>query len=71
MPINWQVKFVELLDELDDTFEWRRSGCYVKFKDIHGRFMEDNLADYDRGHRIMSAKEIEDLTNAHNDSYSR
>jgi hypothetical protein len=51
MPIEWQEKFVELLDELDETYDWRpREGCYwVKLKDDKGRFSHAPLEDYRYG----------------------
>lgn len=67
MPEEWQEKFVALLEELDETFDWRRSGCWVKFKDVSGRFIEDELGDYERGRRILSAQEIADYTERHNE----
>ena len=71
MPNKWQKKFVELMDELDDTFEWRRSGCWVKFKDRKGRYMEDNLCDYERGRRILTQNEVAELNKQHEDKFSQ
>lgn len=53
MPIEWQERFVKCLEELDDTIEWRpNDGCYwVQLKDDKGRYMKDDLQDYERGRR--------------------
>lgn len=53
MPVEWQQRFVECLEELDDTFDWRpREGRYwVQLKDGRGRYVEDPLMDYERGRR--------------------
>lgn len=48
MPEKWQHKFVELLEELDETFEWRREGCEINFRLPSGRYAIDALADYQR-----------------------
>ena len=55
MPEPWQEKFVALLEEMDDCFDWRPSqGRYwVRLKDDRGKFLEDPLMDYDRGRRIV------------------
>lgn len=62
MPNEWQAKFVALLNELDDTLDWRPSeGCYyVQLRDGRGRYMADPLADYQRGRvRIDGKKELD------------
>ena len=48
MPGKWQIKFVELLDELDETYDWRpKSGRYwVRLKDGDGKYVSDPLMDY-------------------------
>ena len=69
MPEKWQEQFVKLLDELDGTFDWRRNGCWVKFKNRKGRFMTDNLGDYQRGRRILTAKQIKEIVKKHNEIY--
>lgn len=66
MPNKWQYKFVELLDELDNTFNWRRSGCWVKYRDSKGKFTIDELADYERGRRQLAPKEVNDIVERHN-----
>ena len=66
MPDEWQEKFVVLLEELEDTFEWRRDGCFVKFRDEKGRWAVDELGDYQRGRRILTPKEVKEITDRHN-----
>jgi hypothetical protein len=53
MPLEWQIRFVQCLEELDETIDWRpKSGRYwVKLKDDHGRYVEDEFMDYQRGRR--------------------
>lgn len=48
MPLEWQYKFTELLNELDDTIDWRPdSGRYwVRLKDGKGRYVHDPLMEY-------------------------
>lgn len=50
MPAEWQAKFVALLDELDDTFDWRpQTGRYwVHMKDGKGRFKHDPFMEHRR-----------------------
>lgn len=51
MPLEWQLKMKSLLEELDDTFDWRpKEGRYwVKLKDAKGRYCDAPLADYRYG----------------------
>lgn len=51
MPIEWQRKMAVLLDEMDNTFDWRPAeGRYwVRLKDDNGRFADAPLSDYRRG----------------------
>lgn len=51
MPIKWQRKMAVLLEEMDETFDWRPTeGRYwVKLKDSRGRFVDAPLNDYRRG----------------------
>lgn len=50
MPLEWQRRFVECLEQLDDAIDWRPAeGRYwVKLKDAKGRYKSDPLADYRR-----------------------
>ena len=53
MPPEWQRRFVECLEELDATIDWRPAdGRYwVELRDSKGRFQRDPLQDYERGRR--------------------
>lgn len=51
MPREWQRKFVLLMDELDETIDWRRSGVTISLRDEKGRYVHDDLVDYERGRR--------------------
>jgi len=57
MPDDWQEKFVALLEQMDDTIDWRpKEGRYwVRLKDDKGCFVRDPLMDYDRGRRKIAA----------------
>jgi len=48
MPDEWQGKMAALLEELDDTLDWRpKEGRYwVRLKDDNGRFAEDPYWNY-------------------------
>jgi hypothetical protein len=48
MSVEWQDKMVALLNELDDTFDWRpKEGRYwVQLKDRNGRYVRDPLQEY-------------------------
>jgi hypothetical protein len=51
MPAVWQTQMAALLQEMDDTFDWRPTeGRYwVKLRDRHGRFTDAPLDDYRHG----------------------
>ena len=51
MPIKWQKKMKELLEQMDATFDWRpEDGCYwVRLRDHKGRFLKAPLCDYRHG----------------------
>jgi len=55
MPVEWQRRFVECMQELDDTIDWRQN-YLVYLRDNKGRFMNDPLADYNRGRRRIPHK---------------
>jgi len=64
MPDKWQEKFVECLNELDETFDWRRDGIRVVFRNSKGRLIPsdlDEFSDYERGRRIISKEECKRL----------
>lgn len=48
MPMQWQLRFVRCLRELDETFEWRplegRYWCLLR--DARGRFTDDPWMQY-------------------------
>ena len=48
MPLEWQLQFVKLLEELDHSIDWRpKTGRYwVQLKDDKGRYVNDPLSDY-------------------------
>lgn len=53
MPLTWQRKFVDLIEELDALIAWRRNGICVEIRDEKGRKKHDDLADYGRGGRRL------------------
>lgn len=59
MPTEWQRNFVDLLKKLDGTINWRPDGktYWVQLKDNEtGEYCHDELADYQRGRRILPYK---------------
>lgn len=48
MPHEWQQKMSDLLDELDETYDWRpKEGRYwCRLKNDKGWFVEDPLMQY-------------------------
>lgn len=58
MPAEWQDKFVRLLDQLDNTIDWRpnKGRYWVMLKDGKGRYLHDPLMDYERGRRFVEKK---------------
>lgn len=56
MPDDWQNRFVECLDELDERYDWKPvTGRYwVRLKDDKGKFVHDPLMNYDRGRRYVA-----------------
>ena len=58
MPDEWQSEFVALLEELDETIDWRpKEGRYwVQLKGKKGRYVADPLMDYERGRRRLEHK---------------
>jgi hypothetical protein len=51
MPVEWQERLVQCLEELDETIDWRpQDGRYwVELRDAQGKFQADPLRDYGRG----------------------
>lgn len=59
MSLEWQEKFVSLLNEIGDTFDWMPEGktYWVQLRDNEtGRYCIDSLADYQRGRRRVIPK---------------
>lgn len=66
LPKEIQEDFVKVMDQIDAHCNWRRNGCWVKFRDEKGHFVHDELADYQRGRRILTPEEINEITEKHN-----
>jgi hypothetical protein len=51
MPLEWQQQMAQLLDEMDNTFDWRpEEGRYwVTLRDANGKFADAPLNDYRHG----------------------
>ena len=51
MPHDWQKNMVALLEEMDNTFDWRpKEGRYqVKLRDSQGKFTHAPLGNYRHG----------------------
>lgn len=64
MSDEWQAQFTTLLDELDETMDWRpQEGRYwVTLKDSKGRFAADPLQDYERGRRVVEPRCFDNLS---------
>lgn len=57
MPDEWQEKFVKLLEDAHEHFGDGIDDNYtVQLRDKKGRFIEDPLADYQRGRRIIPGR---------------
>ncbi len=57
MPIEWQARFCAAMDETHQRFpgwEPEDGQWFVYLKDRAGRFMRDDLADYERGARRLA-----------------
>jgi hypothetical protein len=61
MPIEWQKKMAALLQEMDDTFDWRPKGgrYWVQLRDSHGKYSETPLSNYRHGDIEYLRKPIE------------
>ena len=58
------------MEELDERYDWRRDGCFVKFRDSHGRWMEDQLGEY-RHPGWRTAEELAVIVERHNKRQER
>lgn len=70
MPAKWQHKFVGLLEVLDNTFDWRRSGIFVRLMDRDGFTLPDELGDYERGRRTLSPEDVKAIAERHEKRYN-
>jgi hypothetical protein len=59
-PINWQKKFIKLMDELDEMgYVCPLEGTYdVRVRDSKGRYVEDYYRDYERGRRFVEPRRV-------------
>ena len=55
MPSEWQERFTQCLEELDESIDWRPAeGRYwVQLKNDKGQFIHDPLQDYQKGRRRL------------------
>ena len=53
MPKEWQAKMAAMLDELDETFDWRpdHGRYWVQLKSAKGKIVHDELMEYRRPNR--------------------
>jgi hypothetical protein len=58
MPIEWQQRFVDCLNQLDDAIDWRpiEGRYWVELRDGKGRIAHDSLRDYERGRRKVEGR---------------
>ena len=61
MPLAWKNKLAALLNELDETIDWRpKDGRYwCRLRNSKGQIVIDPLADYQRGRRLLPHKTME------------
>ncbi len=46
MPVGWQMKFVELVNEIEETLDYGDTDYVVTKKGAKGRYNRDPLSDY-------------------------
>jgi len=46
MPIEWQHRFIAIVEELNNTLDWGGGPYSVRLRDKNGRFIKDPLRDY-------------------------
>ena len=52
MPVDWQKKLVELLNEAGRLYQCPEKGSYTVYvRDEEGKFIHDFFRDYERGRR--------------------
>lgn len=56
MPAEWQHKFAELIEEANERYGGYEMVYTVHKRDAKGRFVHDELADYQRGRRFIEPK---------------
>lgn len=56
MPAEWQHKFAELAEELADQYGGYAMDYTVQARDSKGRFVPDELRNYERGRRYVEPK---------------
>lgn len=57
MPTDWQKRFVQCLEELDELMDWRpKQGRYNVQLRNGNLYTKDPLMDYERGRRIVPLK---------------
>ena len=58
MPVEWQKRFIECMEELDNLIDWEQR-YEVSLRDDDGHFLSietDPLNDYERGRRKIPLK---------------
>lgn len=61
MPDEWQARFVKMMDEVEEKFSYPPEGTTydVRLKDdISKRYVSDDLANYERGRRILKPRNL-------------
>ena len=56
MPADWQHRFSELMDEVQDKYGGYDMRYTVNKRDAKGRFIPDELRNYERGRRIIEPR---------------
>ncbi len=63
MPARWQHEFAKLLGEATDMYSGYDMEYSVYKRDDKGKFVHDELADYQRGRRFIKPISFEDKIN--------
>lgn len=61
MPEEWQKKFIECLDQLSNLYSghpYLQNDYMVKMRDDDGKFITDELSNYERGRRFIKPVKI-------------